>query len=178
VKSVRSSAPKSRSLTVYRPAMENLPPVLADEPAARPTDARTTAPSPADSSATLSPNARTDDHPEAHSNAALLSPENLEEIGWGFPTSVPDPSSRFERHDIEVRTLSHTDDRSAVLHLPGVPLNTDAFQLKRIIGAMLDEDYSPPAYLLFMGRRVHDAAVVRDIVRHIVCSTSSACYWR
>jgi hypothetical protein len=151
--------------------MDNIPPVLAAGPIEGP-------PSPTHSGATQPQSHRADDNPDARDNAALLSAENIEEIGWEFPTSAPDPSSRFECHDIEVRVLSHTDDGSGVLNFADVPLNTDASQLKRMIGGSLNEDHTPPAYLLFMGRRVHDAAIVRDIVRHVVCSASSAWYWR
>src|SRR5437879_40610 len=101
--------------------MENLPPAQASEPTAEPADRRTNPPSPTDPSAAVDPTSRPMDNPEALS-ARLRSPENLEQIGWELPTSVPDPSGRSERHDIEVRVLSHTDDRSGVLHLPGVPL--------------------------------------------------------
>jgi hypothetical protein len=76
-----------------------------------------------------------------------------------------------DRHSIEVRLRAHTDDRSAALIIPDVPLNISISELRRIISAKLDRPNTNSEYLLFMGRRVHDAAILRDVARHVVSPT-------
>jgi hypothetical protein len=91
----------------------------------------------------------------------------------GTSTTYRPPTLPPFYHDIEVRLLSHTDDPSTVIPFPNQSLDITASQLKQLVFAMANgRTGSSSDYFLFMGRRVHDDSLLRDVVTHLVGWTS------
>jgi hypothetical protein len=93
------------------------------------------------------------------------------------PAGEPSTSHANDRHDVEVKLLSHSDDQSGILQFPDTSISITIAELKEMILEKLNPGTNAETlYLLFMGRRIPNHAILRDVVSRVVGTTSRTCY--